>query len=520
MRSLVVIFVALSLSAIPLFSQVSLDFNTLRTSGPVPSVQKEITSTETQISGFSMDPIGLRLHWVNDNEWYRLDLRTGHWTLHPIQSKLDLFFPRWGVIPGSLELRAWDDGVGRVIRIDSNGIPTRIDQSFNQKTQFGHVSHLEKDGTIHAIGGLGLYHPKNYGITFSEVSAGWHRTSGDERVVNDPFLSSGYALKDPGTSALILFTTFGMSDWPYTPGILVMDMSSGSIRVLHSDVPILLNLQFRNGRIWQQSSVFDGSHRIAFIRASTQSDNPLISRLIALDLDTYRIVEIEGLNESNTDPGPLHTVLHYNEPDSTLYSVQWTHHTIDMVNFVSVSTAKVDVRSLRAMLAKGKNPVEPKSDLSSHPVWPWQAAFLVALIGFFVVLRQARSAGSKPMDHSRKLNVRPDPLELNGRPWEDLLEGNYPLEAQLLALLAKAAQNGNPIVSSDTIDRMLIPNHPSPDFIRKTRNQTRKRLEDSLQSLWPSPNNQPYIISERDVLDKRKTKLQLNLAVVELTPTE
>jgi hypothetical protein len=123
-----------------------------------------------------------------------------------------------------------------------------------------------------------------------------------------------------------------------------------------------------------------------------------------------------------------------------------------------------------------------------------------------------------PLDHTSKLLVTSDPLQLNGRTWEDLFDGNYPLEAQLLTLLAKAAENGTPIVSSDTIDRVLIPNHPSPDFIRKIRNQTRKRLEESLQNILPTSNNQPYILIDRDVLDKRKTKLQLNLTVVDLTP--
>ena len=380
------------------------------------------------------------------------------------------------------------------------------------------MSHIDEDESIHAIGGVGLYHPKNYGITFSEISAGWHRTSGDERVTNDPFLNGGYALKDPKKSKLILLSLFGISDRPLTPGILLMDMSTGSIRLLHEEVPIRLNLQFRNARIWQQSSVFDGSHRIAFFLATPSSDNPLVSRLIAMDLDTYQIIEIEGLNQSNTDPGPQHTVLHYNESDSTLYSVQWSHHTIDMVNFVSVSRAKVDVRALKALLAKGKMPDKPASYATSRPVWPWQAAFFATLIGLFIVWRRTRRIVVPMGIAPSRMIVHTDHLMVNGQTWEDLFDGNYPLEGQLLTLLAKAAQNGNPVVSSDTVDRVLIPNHPSPDFIRKTRNQTRKRLEESLQNIQPTFNSQPYILIDRDVLDKRKTKLQLNLAVVELTP--
>jgi hypothetical protein len=189
-----------------------------------------------------------------------------------------------------------------------------------------------------------------------------------------------------------------------------------------------------------------------------------------------------------------------------------------MVNNVSVTKAKVDVRALKAMLAKGKLPDEPPKDPGSPLVWPWQLAFLVTSFGLFFVWRRTRYRIAPEINVPNRMMIQSDPLLLNGRTWEDLFDGNYPLEAQLLTLLAKAAESGNPIVSSDTIDRVLIPNHPSPDFIRKIRNQTRKRLEESLQDIHPTTNSKPYILIDRDVLDKRKTKLQLNLSVVDLTP--
>jgi hypothetical protein len=463
----------------------------------------------------------MKLHWIKDNDWYRLDLKTGEWSLYAIKNGFDLVSPRWGVVPGTSELRAWDDGVGRVVRIDPTGNPTRIDRSFYQKNQFGHVSHIEQNGTIHAIGGVGLYHPKNFGISFSESSNGWHRTSGDESISEDPYVSFGYSLRDPLAPTLILISAYGIADHPRTPGILSMDLETGVIRLLHADMEIALERGFRGGPSWLQSSVGDGSHRLAFfLIAPATPENQRTSRILVMDLDTRRIIEIESANEGDTDPGTHHTVLHYNEADSTLYSVQWTHHTIEMVNFVSVSKAKVDVRALKSMLANGKSPEEPRTQTTHHPVWPWQLAFMITLIGLFLVWIRTKRQTSihTPSSPSDKLLICPDPLLLNGRTWEDLFDGNYPLEAQLLTLLAKAAENGTPIVSSDTIDRVLIPNHPSPDFIRKIRNQTRKRLEESLQDIHPTTNSKPYILIDRDVLDKRKTKLQLNLTVVDLSP--
>jgi hypothetical protein len=109
---------------------------------------------------------------------------------------------------------------------------------------------------------------------------------------------------------------------------------------------------------------------------------------------------------------------------------------------------------------------------------------------------------------------------LDGRPWIAHFGDGFPLEGQLLDVLSRAHIDGQPIVSSDTVDRLLIPNHPSLDYIRKTRNLTRKRLEESLQNLCPLPPGECYILTDRDITDKRKTKLQLNPRWVEITPTE
>jgi hypothetical protein len=505
-------------SATPVSGQLRLEFSTLRTSGPVPSITKEHVPTESQIFGFSMDPVGQRLHWVYEDDWYRLHLPTLTWTRHPIQNNFDLHAPRWSVVPGKMELLAWDTAVGRVVRIDSNGVPKRIDQSFNQKTQFAHLSHIEQDGTIHAIGGFGLHHPKNYGIAFSEMSGGWHRTSGDDSASKDPYLSFGHTLFDPARQELILLTKTGDDVYPVTPSILMMNMKIGSIQILHRDVPVIHERTFRSRVEGLHTSVKSGAHRIGFFLSEYVADQPLICRLTAIDLDTHHTITIDGLNPSNSDPGTHHTVLHYNETDSSLYSVQWSHHTIDMDNIVSVTKAKVDVSALKALLAKGKMPDKPASYATPRPVWPWQAAFFATLIGLFIVWRRTRIIVAPMGIAPIRMLVHTDHLMVNGQTWEDLFDGNYPLEGQLLTLLAKAAQNGNPVVSSDTVDRVLIPNHPSPDFIRKIRNQTRKRLEESLQNIQPTFNSQPYILIDRDVLDKRKNNLQLNLAVVELTP--
>lgn len=522
---LLAFFTALFLCGAAIVSaQTSLEFKTVHTVGPVPSITQNFVSRETTILGFSMDPIGQRLHWVLNNDWYRLHLPTRTWTRHSIQNGFDLQHPRWSVVPGSLELRAWDEGLGRVIRIDSNGVPIRIDQSFNQKTQYTHLHHVEEDGTIHAIGGNGLYHPKNYGVSFSETSRGWHRTAGKDLVTTDPFLSGGSTLRDPLTKKMVLFGKHGEARIPDTYGILNMDMVDGSIGILHRETPVVLNKEIRGYSTWPSVSVVNGTHRIAFFHTTSTSQNRMITNLSALDLDTYRISELSATNGSDLDTGSLHWVLHYNEEDSSLYSVQWSHITVDFVNFMTVTKAKVDVDAVKAALRNGTPPEEASIQT---PDWATRLAIgsvlLLIITASFCFLKKRKTnptlPSMAPVKPERvRVSLTLSPLRLNERSWNDHLGTDFTLEARLLELLAEAMASGQPVVSSDTIDRMLIPNHPSPDYIRKTRNHTRKRLEEILQDVFPA--SEPYILADRDVIDKRKTKLQLNPELVMVSRPE
>jgi len=520
-RSTVPFILLLLYSVSPLSGQPVLNFETIQTTGSSPAVDLKLTIPENEISGFAIDPIGQVVHWVYRNEWYRLNLQTREWSRHAIRNGFDLDRPRWDVVPGKLELRAWDSGIGRVFRIDSNGIPTRIDQSFDQKTQFGHLQHMDETGAIYAIGGDGLHHTKNYAIVYSNVTGGWHRIEGRDMISSNPYIISGHVLKDPFSRQLLLITGYLLHEGHTARGILQLNQETGTVRILHPSHTGVGYVQYGSFTHLYSSTVRTGSQRIGFIQQPRPSNQTDIFQITAIDLDTHRITELTGPISSDIHRGTLHLMLHYDETDSTLYSLQWTHHSAESISVPIVQKARIDVDGVKALLAKGIPPQKPDTgNRGTTSAWPWQLAFMITLIGLFLVwIRSKRPASiHTPSSPSDKLLICPDPLLLNGRTWEDLFDGNYPLEAQLLTLLAKAAENGNPIVSSDTIDRVLIPNHPSPDFIRKIRNQTRKRLEESLQSLMPTSDSQPYILIDRDVLDKRKTKLQLNLAVVELTP--
>lgn len=507
-------------------AQNRLVFETLNTVGPIPSANFSIARPVTEINGFSVDAIGQRVHWILGQDWYRLDLKTRTWTRHFIQNGFDLHLPRWGVIPGTSDLLVWDAGVGRVIRIDSNGVGTRIDQSFDQKTQFSHLQHIEPDGSIYAIGGSGLHHPKNYAVAFSNASRGWHRVAGMDLISSDPYLQDGLVLNDPSSDHILLFTGYAFRQGHSDHGILSMNWSTGKISVIHSTVPTLALQQIGLFRFQHSSSVHTGEHGFGFVRSGREKQNERDFHLTAISFDSHRITDVVGSITNDLDPSVNHLVLHYSEDDSSLYSVQWSHLSTDVVSIAVLQRAKVDVDAMHTALAKGKAPDKPKvSSNNARPVWPWQAALgvsLVLLVGLWIRFRRYSPEPILPDASltmpSVMLKLDLDPVRVNGNEWTKLFSATFTLEGQLLDLLTRSTLEGRPVVSSDTIDRMLIPNHPSPDYIRKTRNLTRKRLEESLQSVQPLPSGECYILTDRDVTDKRKTKLQLNTAWISVNP--
>lgn len=519
------LFISIFTLACPVQARLPLVFETLRTSGPTPMLNMSSPLPSNEIRGFSMDPIRQVAHVVYGDAWYRLDLKRRTWTAHRIRNGFDLENPRWGVVPGRVELLAWDVGLGRVVRIDSNGVPTRIDRSFNQKTQYGHIQHIDPEGRITAIGGSGLHHPKNYAVAFSHVSMGWHRYGGADLISHDPFVADGFTLRDPVTGSFLIFAAHRYHTDRAYRGILRMEPNSGRIGILHSEYPSVTRTMYEFYVQHNETSVQTGRHRIGFVQQEGFVAPENMFRLSAISLDTYRVVDLQGPLANDIHPATTFAILHYSDSDSILYSVEFTHHTNDFISAVVAHQAKVDVDALRSILDGGRMP-----DMAAHgpvdgmsPVWPWQVALGIALLGMGGLWFRARQFGDRTLPSpvgtpQAAIHIRLDPLRVNGTDWSDQFGSGFSLEGRLLDILARAALDGRPVVNSDTVERLLTPGHPSVDYIRKTRNQTRKRLEESLQSIHPLLAGESYVLTERDISDKRKSRLQLNLSRVALNP--
>lgn len=88
-------------------------------------------------------------------------------------------------------------------------------------------------------------------------------------------------------------------------------------------------------------------------------------------------------------------------------------------------------------------------------------------------------------------------------------------EKKLAELLYHALESDN-VVLNDDVDAILLPNHPSPDYVRKIRNVTLDKLESRLQTLCPLPEGASYIIRTVYATDRRKSEYQFNPEYVRL----
>jgi hypothetical protein len=70
--------------------------------------------------------------------------------------------------------------------------------------------------------------------------------------------------------------------------------------------------------------------------------------------------------------------------------------------------------------------------------------------------------------------------------------------------------------SNEEIDNALLPGHPSPDYVRRTRNLTLNRLLDLLTRAADQPVHEDFILQRKSNSDKRKTEYRLNGNIIHI----
>jgi hypothetical protein len=96
-------------------------------------------------------------------------------------------------------------------------------------------------------------------------------------------------------------------------------------------------------------------------------------------------------------------------------------------------------------------------------------------------------------------------------------EVQNPWEKRLLELMARDfAADSKLYTGTDEIDEVLIPNHPSYDYLRRVRNITLERLAGLLRQASGVSTNEMFILRRKSPTDKRKFEFRLNARLVSL----
>jgi len=96
-----------------------------------------------------------------------------------------------------------------------------------------------------------------------------------------------------------------------------------------------------------------------------------------------------------------------------------------------------------------------------------------------------------------------------------------PLENRILNLMIDDfLSDPNCYTETDDMDEFLIPNHPSPDYIRRVRNITLERIAELLGLAAGKSTPDRFILRRKSANDKRKFEYRLNARLIRIEPGE
>lgn len=409
-------------------------------------------------------------------------------------------------------LLIWDRGVGRVFLRDSVGNVTRIDNSFEHKNQFGHGSWVDPlDGKLYAFGGYGLFTTKSIITRFSPKTKEWELFPAMNEFFGPIAQMHAHVFTDFNRRRIYLR---GNAD-------RISDMGNELSQIQ------LLNAIWRftlDTRIWSRIAILDeitvsGASPLvpnSLTHNSVHPEHPLLlvmsysqlnqQDLIGVDLDTGKHRFLSELNPALTLTFPILGTF-WSDVDQSFYVLSF--RVMSTQNRMDIDLKRIYVHDYPALLDWIN-----ESDLGVNP---WAYIFVLAFMlipGVWIGRRWFKSGESQPLvvtnEHIEGVSVmRGTDGQLILRSPTAETDEIPPMESKLLETLLAQILHTGVYVKSDDIDNILLPDHPSPDYIRRNRNLTLERLEALLQSMYELPDDK-YILRRQNRVDKRKNEYRLN----------
>ena len=472
-----------------------------------------------------------------DHKLWTYSISKNHW-LKPDSLPIDYNLNDMAYDPGFHRLLFWDRGVGRVYaRSDSGGF-RRLDHSFNQRNQFGHLGWFDPDThRIYAFGGYGLFTSKNI-VTYYDPSAReWFLLD-----ITDPQKAPAKQMAAMGTIDTQDNKLFMLaSAQNKREGLWTLSLSSKSwdlIGYLNPNIEKYTSKNF-TFNYWYNSYI--PSQHLAFFSAVDLKHQDEI-RLLSLDTQTDKLAFLPLQSQALPSGVDCINIIWLKKSHSLLL-VLWKF--MPTQSNYEATFYKISIKNLSDL----KKYVNTHNDhLLSHPprishsdlnhilylgIGCFLGIFLMFVLQFPQKRKRQRQASDSDGENTKEVSlseikttksgqadapedagsgltiILSTPIRFNYR--EKDITNDLPVyENKLLSLLANHMLSTNSFVLTDEIDNTLWHNHTSPDYVRKARNKTIERLETTLQRIAPLEDDQSYIIRRSYVYDNRKAEFGLN----------
>lgn len=450
-----------------------------------------------------------KFFFLYDNTLVEIDLTNKDWFKTEMDS-IPLEELHFGYSDYHKNLLFWDAGVGRVFELDSTYTFVRLDNSYNQKTQFLHFPWIESSsGSLYVLGGYGLFEPKNHLVRFRLSSGVWELIEYDDPLNAPKFIQAGTGFYDY-VNQLVYVITDDISVEEFYSGKSV----SGKATLWRYSI---LN------KSWSMLYTFDDYQQSWRRNSSTE-----LFKSKHINLPVIMIPSEFG-NNAEATVCFFHTEKKFlkclDTPQKQLFynfdvkNMFWSNH--DQAYYLVGSQSQVANEAFFVKVVK-----LTITDEQAFMKWmekedsPWYMAsglwLMIGVLstGFALFGVLYRNRNRVDLDVWQMENPRSISISINENGEHQIVGQKRTIddlpvvEQKLLSLLVDSFRQPGNYLKSDEIDSVLLPNHPSQDYIRRIRNLTFERLEEMFQSAGDASVS--YIVRRPTRADKRKNEYRLN----------
>jgi hypothetical protein len=465
--------------------------------------------SHTYFPNISYSPELNRVYVLEDKTLFEIDLNSKQWLQNDLGT-LPAEVPMTGYSAFHNSQLFWDYGVGRVFMLDSTKTVTRLDNSFNHRSQYRHLGWVDQEtGSIYALGGYGLFENKTHLLRFIPSSGIWELVDYINPLNGPAMLNGRIAVHDYENQMLYVLSN----------NLTVMDRNTGKVS---TDEAAIWRYSI-SSRIWERIHLFEGltnakiPNAISLLLNTMHSSLPvfmfplhaedIISNPICVFHTENHFVRCFEENQLNKQLSFRVLTMFWSEYDQAYYFVGLKTKSYTQRQLIHIVKMTItDEEAFMLWLERDEQPWYMASRL-----WMTFGLLSLGVVVFGVYYGRRNKGLSDPTIHSQEhfiSIIKKDEGEYAIVGSIRTIQGLPDVELKLLSMLVDSFTTPDLYLKSDDIDGSLLPNHPNQDYIRRLRNLTLERLEALFESSGGKQEN--YILRRSTLADKRKNEYRLN----------